>query len=538
MCRGNRWGRRGIASVVCLVVVLSLLVGGAGAVTLEADDVSTTHSVAQIGSWAALDTRADADSAASLEGIVAQYRSGFDEDKEIDVRSRPEGASVYVDGEFVGETPWRDDGEYDDPVDIRVELDSGESKTYTDVTAPETIRADFEDGDDEPERGTLSVDSDPRGATVLVDDREVGETPWEDDLSVDESVTVTLEKPGYETVRETDVGAGDELVFSLEASDQPLEIAAVDAPRFVDASTTSVDIETTIENVGPAERTETLSLTLEGTETDRQSVTLSGGEHTTVTFTPEIEGEGGETLEYRLSLEADDELGQIVFESSRDEEDDDGDERGGDDEEDEGDDGSTSPDSLSVDAGDDRSVTVDPGDRLVLGTTVSSDPPADDEDVAVSWTQLEGPPVDLEDETTVAPAFSVPERAVPATVTFEVTATAGEKTTTDTVTLTLESTADGSTDDTSSGESDGVDGDTGGDESGTEETKTDGADDEPPDEANEFGDSTDSEGNDPAESAVRGDIATGGSALVTPRLGLILALVTGMIAHRKLLNRE
>ncbi|MFP9061324.1 PEGA domain-containing protein [Natrialbaceae archaeon A-chndr2] len=534
MCRGNRWGRRGITSVVCLVVVLSLLVGGAGAVTLEADDVSTTHSVAQSGSWAATDTQVNADSAASLEGVIAQYRSGFDEDEEIEVRSRPEGASVYVDGEFVGETPWRDDGEYDDPVDIRVELDSGESKTYTDVTAPETIRADFEDGDDEPERGTLSVDSDPRGATVLVDDREVGETPWEDDLPVDESVTVTLEKSGYETVRETDVGAGDELMFELEASDQPLEIAAVDASRFVDASTASVDIETTIENVGSAERTETLSLALEGTEIDRQSVTLAGGEHTTITFTPEIEGESDESLEYRLSLEGDDELGQIVFESSAD----DGDESGGDDEESEGDDGSTSPDSLSVDAGDDRSVTVDPGDRLVLGATVSSDPSADDRDVAVSWTQLEGLPVDLEDETTVAPAFSVPERAVPATVTFEVTATAGEKTTTDTVTLTLESTADGSTDDTSSGESDGVDGDAGGDESGTEETKIDGAEDDPPDEADEFGDSVDSEGNDPAESAVRGDIATGSSALVTPRLGLILALVTGMIAHRKLLNRE
>ncbi|MCU4752959.1 PEGA domain-containing protein [Halobacteria archaeon AArc-curdl1] len=533
MCRGNRWGRRGIASVVCLVVVLILLVGGAGAVTLEAHDVSTTHSVAQSGSWAALDTRADANSAASLEGIVTQYRSGFDEDEEIDARSRPEGASVYVDGEFVGETPWRDDGEYDDPVDIRVELDSGESKTYTDVTAPETIRADFEDGDDEPERGTLSVDSDPRGATVLVDDREVGETPWEDDLSVDESVTVTLEKSGYETVRETDVGAGDELVFSLEASDQPLEIAAVDAPRFVDASMTSVDIETTIENLGSAERTETLSLTLEGTEIDRQSVTLAGGEHTTVTFTPEIEGEGGETLEYRLSLDADDELGQIVFESSAD----DGGERGGDEEEAGGDDGPTSPDSLSVDAGDDRAVTVDPGDRLVLGTTVSSDPPADDT-LSVSWTQLEGPSVDLEDETTVAPAFSVPERAVPATVTFEVTATIDDRKATDTVTLTLESTADGATDDTSSDESDEADGDAGGDENGTEETKADGPDDEPSDEANEVEDAVDSDGDDSAESAVRGDIATGGSALVTPRLGFILALVTGMVAHRQLLNRE
>lgn len=86
-------------------------------------------------------------------------------------------------------------------------------------------------------------------------------------------------------------------------------------------------------------------------------------------------------------------------------------------------------------AGNDRTVAEDGSGRLDGGA--SSDP--EGERIAYSWRQISGEPtLALTDANTATPSFTTPNLVAPTTLTFELTATAGGASTTDTVNITIE----------------------------------------------------------------------------------------------------
>lgn len=129
---------------------------------------------------------------------------------EITVNSTPEGAEVYVDGEYVGETRWEGEIE-DEPVDVPVVHDEYGEEVFETVESGQSIHADFKENRDE-----LRADSDPDGATVSVDRTTVGSTPWADTAPLDEKFEITVEKGGYASETKAGVAGGDELEFILE----------------------------------------------------------------------------------------------------------------------------------------------------------------------------------------------------------------------------------------------------------------------------------------------------------------------------------
>ncbi|WP_439027819.1 PKD domain-containing protein [Haloarchaeobius sp. DT45] len=87
----------------------------------------------------------------------------------------------------------------------------------------------------------------------------------------------------------------------------------------------------------------------------------------------------------------------------------------------------------SADAGDDR--TTEGGQTVDLAGT-ATDP--DGDSVTVEWRQTSGPSAELTGKDTANPGVTVPEVEEPTTLSFELSASDGQTTATDTVTLTVE----------------------------------------------------------------------------------------------------
>lgn len=467
---------------------------------------------------------ATADTGADREMTTTQ----LDDDDELEVLSRPEGADVYVDDEHVGETPWSTD-ELDDAVEVRVEHEDDE-EVFEDVTAPDTLRVDFDGGDDddEPETDILTIESDPAGATVVAEDRELGETPLEEPVPVDEPVTITIEKPGYETVRETDVTGGDTLEIDLEDehAEKPLEIESVEATESVsEGNASDVHVAVSLENPGDEAVSETVTLSLEGQDDVTTTAEVDGDERETVTLEPDLQAttlEDGSTYTYTLETDANDVEG--AFEVVP--EDDDGAEDGD----------STENESEGEDTDTPLDLEAPTEYQTTAGETVSLEATATD-DATLEWDQADGPSVDLEiEDDGESTTFEAPRVDEPTNVILEVEAAASDQSVKETVVVLVEpsESGDGPDEESESGEeTDGEERDeTDEDDSDDGSTGADRDDEETGAGENESHEDQDTENT--SESTVRSDarIAPDEQSPVTLRLVFMLGLVGAVGAYR------
>jgi hypothetical protein len=113
------------------------------------------------------------------------------------VRSSPQGAEVFVDGEFVGYTPLNF-GTRPGRHEVRVELSGYDTYRETVIVRPgstSTIDARLAQ---QRRTGTVAFDSEPRNADVYVDGRFVGTTPT-GNISLDAGTyEARFRSPGYQ----------------------------------------------------------------------------------------------------------------------------------------------------------------------------------------------------------------------------------------------------------------------------------------------------------------------------------------------------
>ncbi|MCU4743625.1 PEGA domain-containing protein, partial [Natronoglomus mannanivorans] len=160
------------------------------------------------------------------------------EDAELSVDSTPDGATVIVDGDDVGVTPWSGELPITDTYEVRIEKDGYEPRTYENVSLPETIDTELDSEDAE-----LSVDSTPDGATVTVDGDDVGTTPWSGNLPTTATYEVRIEKDGYEPRTYENVSPPETIDKNLK-----LEVAELSVDSTPDGATVTVggdDVGTT-----------------------------------------------------------------------------------------------------------------------------------------------------------------------------------------------------------------------------------------------------------------------------------------------------
>ena len=126
----------------------------------------------------------------------------------LTVTSTPSGASVYIDGDLIGQTPLRDyeidtGSQREKQVEIRLEM-SGYKSHVSKLTLKGGQHTPLDVGLERflPRTGTLTVTSTPSGADIYVDNTWIGTTPltgYEVDTGVrhEKQVTVGLVLSGY-----------------------------------------------------------------------------------------------------------------------------------------------------------------------------------------------------------------------------------------------------------------------------------------------------------------------------------------------------
>lgn len=133
----------------------------------------------------------------------------------IEVRSRPKGAQVIVDGLEMGLTPWRGDVDAGRrQVDLKLDghrssssvvfAEFGKSYTVDEVLVPDTSGA------------LLTVTTVPEGATVMLDGAVIGQTPVESYPLAVQSYTLEIQKPGFVAqMMQIELGDGQHLTRGM-----------------------------------------------------------------------------------------------------------------------------------------------------------------------------------------------------------------------------------------------------------------------------------------------------------------------------------
>ncbi len=141
----------------------------------------------------------------------------------LEVDSNPSGASVYLDGEYLGITPLpRTDIEADVPHDLRVELAGYEGWSKAVQVAPNRglgITASLESL---MQYGYVRVNSDPAGATVYLDGEYLGATPIpKTEIEANVKHTLKIELSNYLTWTQT-FSVGVDRTLTLTATLVPI----------------------------------------------------------------------------------------------------------------------------------------------------------------------------------------------------------------------------------------------------------------------------------------------------------------------------
>ena len=382
---------------------------------------------------------------------------------EITVNSTPEGAEVYVDDEYVGETRWEGEIE-DEPVDVRVVHDEYGEEVFETVESGQAIHADFED-----DRAELKVESDPDGATVYVDGAEVGSTPWVDTAPTGEEFEVAVEKDGYVSETKTGVTGGDELEFILEERKGEPTIEEFDGPSTVTEGERTLEVTTTFTGDDETGFDGSVTYLFDGTSVDGQDVSIQPGETKTITLTfddlervdpgsYEHSAEVGDAHQTEdVTVEAEDDDGD---DGDSGDDEDEGDGRDGDDKTDEADDidgdegegDGTDKDEEEPDETDGDNDIEDGGangveahagsdETVPIATEVTLDggnsSPVDG--LAFEWNQVGGEPVDLENDESSETSFETPLVDTEMDLVFELTVeNADGERDLDTVTITVD----------------------------------------------------------------------------------------------------
>jgi hypothetical protein len=160
------------------------------------------------------------------------------------VKSKPEGASVFVDGQQVGTTPLTTEIEVDNKRKIRVtvELSGYESvEKEIEVKSKKESRLDLKlkksSAPDPPraQKARLTITSDPAGATVSIDGVEKGVTPYtyEQQVSRPTAVAVRLVLAGYEVAEQQatlDSSAEARVAVALTKTERPVDPPVTNSP--------------------------------------------------------------------------------------------------------------------------------------------------------------------------------------------------------------------------------------------------------------------------------------------------------------------
>jgi len=119
----------------------------------------------------------------------------------LEVTSKPEGMQVYLDGKFVGSTPYSNkqmpSGQYE--LRVTAELVNDETRTVS-ISDGQPSREDFSMS---LKYGTITIKSTPDTAKVYLDQKPVGNTPYSNTRLLPGQHTIKLQKELYHDFEET-----------------------------------------------------------------------------------------------------------------------------------------------------------------------------------------------------------------------------------------------------------------------------------------------------------------------------------------------
>jgi hypothetical protein len=160
----------------------------------------------------------------------------------ISIMSEPSGASVYLDGTYMGKTPNSLDDVVSEPHTIKLTKSGYNSKTLAVSLSPggvENIRESLE-----PLTGSVSVSSDPCGANVYLDGAYEGMTPKTISGVLPGPHTIRLEKTDYKDYLLESVSVEAEtttpITAQLTPSDTVLPTIRIDKPGIIEQNSNGV----------------------------------------------------------------------------------------------------------------------------------------------------------------------------------------------------------------------------------------------------------------------------------------------------------
>ena len=142
-----------------------------------------------------------------------------DREEAVSIKSNPSGATVYVNGDGKGTTPWGTEmpvDVYDREGALNIRLEKDGYHTFTtkeSVYPPEDLEYEMK-----KVKQPVVVDANVDSAEVFVNGQKIGETPVSQKFWVKEAVNVRVEKEGYKDKTFNNVKAPRQLKATFETS--------------------------------------------------------------------------------------------------------------------------------------------------------------------------------------------------------------------------------------------------------------------------------------------------------------------------------
>ena len=228
----------------------------------------------------------------------------------LTVRSNPEGAKVFINGEEVGVTTFRKDYELEksQKIKVRLELEGYEPREKEVELKPKKETKIDEKLKklklpDKPKPAKLTIITSPAGAVVSVDGEEVGTSPLEKEIEVPakatKTVTVKASLTGYETQeRQVELTGGRESKLSITLVKEPEKPKKATLTINSEPKGASVTIDGVPQGKTPlvyeqeilAPVSVSIKVSLTGYETVEQTATLDASVPSTISLTLKKQG--------------------------------------------------------------------------------------------------------------------------------------------------------------------------------------------------------------------------------------------------------
>jgi hypothetical protein len=221
----------------------------------------------------------------------------------ISIDSNPSGGEVYIDGNYVGDTPIEKRRPVTDTYDVRVEFDNYETVRFDSLKPPASRTAD-----PSAEKAEISVTSTPENADVYLDGSRVGTTPWSEQRPVTESYDIEVNKDGYNSETRSGVSppANVQLDLDQKRTKDPANFdVSIDSTNSPVTEGETLRIDATVRNTGDESGTQTIEANVLGVGSDTQRVNgLAGGSSRGVEFN--IPTSTGDADEYTVEVISED----------------------------------------------------------------------------------------------------------------------------------------------------------------------------------------------------------------------------------------